>query len=623
MSSSSDHGVLFTSSFRYPDRTLVWSKMALLEDRLELSGWGWRGRHHRVLPLEDIVGVQWWTGKGSANLRIRLKERAHVKLFVEAAGLWKHRIQARAPRLNAPLLHENEEAPAASEGAERQPEAEAQKKKEEPSAASNEKGGAPGPPSPQLHVAQKPPVEEGTEPPRAAVAPQSSDASTGAAAKTGAEDPQHRQALTQSYAAASGAPLLATPTWHAEEVALLALCGVLCGADDLEALEVFARSRSSRVRELLRLSGRGSSSADRRRRPLAPQLLSHFLESIRPVAFRQHLACWQQRLAVHVSATGDGAPPRRSASSLEVDGSADPGSADRNGESVTLDGVEVNASDDYLMIRADGPSRAARNVIEALAAFEVDGRDVAAVLRPPVQRATGRLPRYARPHRLANALSERGARFLVALNEGDALEEEVADWAAPANAEAIAEAAAQTQKKRCCWAAGVRESTLNRTGGWPAASVGAVVEEAAGDDRVCRQSYLGNGAADATAILRQTRCFPMGQAREADPQELSWMMSVAPLEESGDGYCTENFNHLREAARTLIERESGASASLHQRRQQAGWDEGYLLSVLEHPLETPAAETDAAETDEPVEQESQAGGQQDNGGHIRNLRNVL
>jgi hypothetical protein len=101
------------------------------------------------------------------------------------------------------------------------------------------------------------------------------------------------------------------------------------------------------------------------------------------------------------------------------------------------------------------------------------------------------------------------------------------------------------------------------------------------------------------------------------------MMSVAPLEESGDGYCTENFNHLREAATTLIERESGASASLHQRRQQAGWDEGYLLSVLEHPLETPAAETDAAETDEPVERESRAGGQQDNGGHIRNLRNVL
>jgi hypothetical protein len=97
MSSSSDSGDLFTSSFCYPDRSFVWAKMTLSDEQIELSGWGWRGRHHRVMRLDEIVEVQWWTGEGSANLALRLQDGAHVELQVEAAGLWKHRIQAQAP----------------------------------------------------------------------------------------------------------------------------------------------------------------------------------------------------------------------------------------------------------------------------------------------------------------------------------------------------------------------------------------------------------------------------------------------------------------------------------------------------------------------------------------------
>ena len=603
MSSSSDSGDLFTSSFRYPDRSFAWAKMTLSDEQIELSGWGWRGRHHRVMRLDEIVEVQWWTGEGSANLALRLQDGAHVELQVEAAGLWKHRIQAQASHLKAPLMRDRaaqkekktdgsataEETTPASQGAEAEraeaERAEAERAEEPPPGRRPSDS-----PPPQLHVAQ---------PPHATTA--SSDVADGEPAPAGdaGDAARRREVLTRSYAEANDAPLRSKSAWRAEEVTLVAFCGVLCGAEDLDTLEVYARTRSARLRQLLRLPA-ASSSSGQARRPPPPQLLTHFLETVRPDAFRRHLACWQRRLAAHVRATGDGRVPDSNAS-------------------VALDGVEMKAGKNHLVIRAEGQTRAARNVLDALAAFDLSARDVAAVLVPPRQAAPGRLPRYARPHRLARALSEGEARFLMALNGDDPLQQEILDRTLPESA--LTDEASGAQRNRRCWAADVPENAFQHTDGWPATSVGAVVEETTGDGDVLRQSYLGNGAADAASILQRTRFFPSSslpcqERDENEKRKTGWKVSVAPPAHGQENRCAENLAHLHDAATMLIEHQSDATTSVRQRRKQAGWDESYLLSILEYALETSSAESSAQVASEVSEESGSSGS-------IRNLKNAL
>jgi hypothetical protein len=49
---------LRTAPFSLADRWLLWSKARLYTDRLELSGWGLRGRYWRRIPFEALTRVE-------------------------------------------------------------------------------------------------------------------------------------------------------------------------------------------------------------------------------------------------------------------------------------------------------------------------------------------------------------------------------------------------------------------------------------------------------------------------------------------------------------------------------------------------------------------------------------
>ena len=48
---------LRTAPFSLADQWLIWTELRLYADRLELSGWGVRGRYWRCLPFEEIETV--------------------------------------------------------------------------------------------------------------------------------------------------------------------------------------------------------------------------------------------------------------------------------------------------------------------------------------------------------------------------------------------------------------------------------------------------------------------------------------------------------------------------------------------------------------------------------------
>jgi len=102
--SSSDP--VLSSPFRYPHQSFLWSRLRLFEDRIEFVGLRWTGLHRRTLPLARVKNLRWWTGSGDVNFALLLDggddgEDERIYLHVDAAGLWKHEVAARAQNLVA------------------------------------------------------------------------------------------------------------------------------------------------------------------------------------------------------------------------------------------------------------------------------------------------------------------------------------------------------------------------------------------------------------------------------------------------------------------------------------------------------------------------------------------
>jgi hypothetical protein len=548
MSSVPDDGVLFATSFRYASRRFLRSEMKLLPDRLELSGWGWSGRHRRTLPLETVKAVQWWAGEGAANLGLILEDGARIELYVSAAGLWKHRIQAQAAHLKPPHM-KGEKYAGQEEKTTETP----------PKVAAGEKGNA--------GVAMCLPPEVRVSPPRA-------DDHT----PRGAHTPRKKRApsdggaggkkgLVESYAVAGGGRRPPERAWPVEEAVLLALCGALCGASDPAALKVFAQARATRVRDLLEPFREPTKASSESRKPLPGDLVERLVEHVRPAAFQQHVAYWQRRFAERWQRTGDGAS-RSSRGELG------------DGARPALEGVEMCACGERLILL----SRGERDALPALSALALEGSTVAAALLPPAGSAgwPGRLPRYARPQRLAGVLAERGARFLVALDPHAPLGEEVAALLMPTG-----ETTGETVPERHrCWAAQVQGAALDHAAEWPALSMAAVIE-ASGS----RRCYVGNADADAASVLRRTRTLPRYTSGEGD----CWAVRIAPSASSAR-HSAQNLAYLRNAATALLANETAFRAPVAKKQQRAGWDEAYLLSVLGQSISQTASPAGARPT---------------------------
>lgn len=91
----SEYRVL-SSSFRYAERRFLFGRVRLYGDRIELFGLHWRGIHRRTIALRDVLRLSWRTdSQRSANITLYLRDDEPVRLWVEAAGLWKYQIDAR------------------------------------------------------------------------------------------------------------------------------------------------------------------------------------------------------------------------------------------------------------------------------------------------------------------------------------------------------------------------------------------------------------------------------------------------------------------------------------------------------------------------------------------------
>jgi hypothetical protein len=82
---------LRSDAYGLEDRWLLWSRVQLYPDRLELRGWSLVGRHSRDIALGQIEEAVHEEGR----LRLALEEGEEVVLRVEEAERWARFIRAQ------------------------------------------------------------------------------------------------------------------------------------------------------------------------------------------------------------------------------------------------------------------------------------------------------------------------------------------------------------------------------------------------------------------------------------------------------------------------------------------------------------------------------------------------
>jgi hypothetical protein len=106
---------IFSNRFRFPGQWFFYGRARLYADRVDLKGWGLRGRYVRSIPLSTIERVEWWTGSMMCNLEFCLGGDKTLGIWVEGAGRWKFAIDSQAVQTlhRAPAMPDGMQAVAA------------------------------------------------------------------------------------------------------------------------------------------------------------------------------------------------------------------------------------------------------------------------------------------------------------------------------------------------------------------------------------------------------------------------------------------------------------------------------------------------------------------------------
>ncbi len=74
---------------------LLGGRATLYADRIEVTGWMWRGRFHRVVSLSSLVEVSWEPRTHRRTLRLVLVGGETLPLVLRHAGQWKYLLHQR------------------------------------------------------------------------------------------------------------------------------------------------------------------------------------------------------------------------------------------------------------------------------------------------------------------------------------------------------------------------------------------------------------------------------------------------------------------------------------------------------------------------------------------------
>jgi hypothetical protein len=86
--------VLLSGRARFFAPGEIYGRVRLNLDRIVVSGWTWRGRVERTVPLDAVDDVEWWTlTNDGPNLALLTNNGQRFAFWVKSPGVWRFQIQ--------------------------------------------------------------------------------------------------------------------------------------------------------------------------------------------------------------------------------------------------------------------------------------------------------------------------------------------------------------------------------------------------------------------------------------------------------------------------------------------------------------------------------------------------
>ena len=343
------------------------------------------------------------------------------------------------------------------------------------------------------------------------------------------------------------------------DMLVIAICGVICGANDWVAVATFGKAKEDWLGTFLELPN-GIPSHD---------TFTDVFTKLSPDQFRQCFLSWVSSITTLFPGEV-----------VAVDGKTLRHSYDAQDSRAAIHMVSAWASQNSLVLgqlKTAEKSNEITAIPQLLDVLELSGCLVT-------------IDAMGCQKKIADKIVEQGADYLLALKENHpTLYQVVVSYFGPANEQTVKGEVidfAETEDRnhgriefRRCWVTADLTWLVQRDHWNDLNSIVMIEAErhVKGKVSIEHRYYLSSATLDASSFLDATR------AHWSIENSLHWILDVAFREDESrirKGYGAENFAILRHIALNLLKQEQATRVGIQNKRLKAGWDPSYLEKIL-------------------------------------------